>query len=371
VAGGESSSWAFGTSDDDDDVNMDELNGEGERLMAAQQRKAELLVKIEAVKRKNLRLANMLGGQRENLPPELRHLVDQPPNDTDKAAIEKSLCDLKTHNAELESKIAQHREMADFYTGMRECAEEVRGVRVLRIDNSPPAATSATSESRFATRAQPLSLLLLLLNEYELEIDLQPVETLVSERVRAQFGDSSRGQRPSQLVPVRAAFRNFDLDLDDLVVKAPLSAAELHMYPNDADRLRRLVIEALARIHARSELEQQLERLPLLPGVEFLGSERENSAEEDNLVDSRWWIRIEGGNDPSLGWIAVLRLTPDCPLFRGSVSLDELFLGNNVETAASDASLVAVCTRVNQESFSAPCDLVQHLLEQLRGSEGS
>jgi hypothetical protein len=207
------------------------------------------------------------------------------------------------------------------------------------------------------------------LEEYELEIELHPLDSLLSEDVRSKFGDSPRRQQGSQLVPVNAKFRNLDLSLDDLVAKPPMSATDRHMYPNDSDRLRRIVIEALARIHARNDLALQLELLNAQPGVEFICSERDSDANDDNLVDTHWVLRIRK-DQIGVTWIADLILTPDCPLFRGSVSLNQLHQLSENETGEQSLSLPDVCARVNQESFSAPHELVVRLLEQLPGSEG-
>jgi hypothetical protein len=381
--GGDGSAGAGGSPGGDeevddagDDVDPDELDREGERLLAIQRRSAELQAEIEKYKSKNLKLSRSLLVNSENLPPEVRQcLSDQAPvTDATKSAVTTLLQQLKEQNAQMEAAIEQHSEMTEFYTGMRECLEELRGVRVLHVKN----ALSSGSGSR-SGRRQSLKCAFLLLDEYELEVELQALDP-----AHAATGGEQQSQ---QLFPVKAAFRNLNLSLDDLVMsskKSP-SSSDLYLYSNGADRLRRIVTEALARIHVHQQRARQLEQLQAVPGIQVAvagrGSDGGAAEGQDgpatSPADSQWVCRIQTAGRESAaaaddaaaasGWVAVLSLTPDCPLIPGSVRLAHLYHMNDEGVEDTQSESTNVLNRINETPYSSPIELVLQLSKELRG----
>jgi hypothetical protein len=370
-----------GTEDDTDDIDPDELEREGERLLAIQKRSAELQAQIEKYKSKNLKLSRSLLASSENLPPEVRQcLRDQAPvTDATKSAVTTLLQELKEQNAQMEAKIAEHSEMTEFYTGMRECLEELRGVRVLYVKDSWP-----PTSSRLGSR-QSLKCAFLLLDEHELEVELQSLDV-----TRGRPGGEQQQSSSQQLFPVRAAFRNLNLSLDDLVVSpakphtSSLSSTDLHLYSNGADRLRRIVTEALARIHVHQQRAIQLQRLQAVPGIQVavaatirtgdVGTEGQKDGAAASFANAQWVCRIHStGSDTNAagaaaaGWVAVLSLTPDCPIIPGSVRLAHLYHLNDEGVEDKDSDLSNVVGRINETPCTSPIELVLKLSKELRG----
>jgi hypothetical protein len=357
---------------DDDDIDPDELDREGGRLLAIQRRSAELQAQIEKYKSKNLKLSRSLLANSENVPPEVRQcLSDQAPvTDATKSAVTTLLQQLKEQNAQMEAAIAQHNEMTEFYTGMRECLEELQGVRVLHVKD----ALSSSISSR-SGRRQSLKCAFLLLDEHELEVELQALDP-----AHAATGGEQQSQ---QLFPVKAAFRNLNLSLDDLVVssKTPPSSSDLYLYSNGADRLRRIVTEALARIHVHQQRARQLEQLQAVPGIQVAvaGRDSDDGAAEGqdgpakSPADSQWVCRIQTGKESAAavedaaGWVAVLSLTPDCPLIPGSVRLAHLYHMNDEGVEDTQSESTNVMNRINETPYSSPIELVLQLSKELRG----
>ena len=147
---------------DNDDVTEDMLTAQANKLASLQLRKAELLRQIQLAKQEHLQLCQQEQHQLENLPTELRshavHRTSNAASGSSHAAEAAStttttrLQQLREHNAKLQHKIDEYGEMTEFYQGLRECLEELRGVKVVQVSYHNPntqqnTARNATSDA--------------------------------------------------------------------------------------------------------------------------------------------------------------------------------------------------------------------------------
>jgi hypothetical protein len=175
--------------------------------------------------------------------------------------------------------------------------------------------------------------------------------------------------------------------LEDLVVSpakphTSSSSSDRYLHSSGADRLRRIVTEALARIHVHQQRAIQLQRLQAVPGIQVAvaaaassgddGAEGQKDGAAASLTDAQWVCRIRStGSDSNAaaaaGWVAVLSLTPDCPLIPGSVRLAHLYQLNDEGVEDKDSDLTNVASRINETSCTSPIELVLKLSKELRG----
>jgi hypothetical protein len=322
-----------GSFDGTDDVDTAELAAQNAKFVHLQNRLADLEVQLRTVQQQNDAVVQRIQKKtlelngKENV---VQGLMRNP------AALE----ELKQENASIEAEVDKFNEIHYFYENLRVIMEELSGIRILGISAALKETTADT-----LMKVQ-------LLNKYVLEIALATVHSSNSvDVVSAKFVSDNTlliGPESDNAPKVQLQIPNVD-DLVELSGKL--------QFERQADKVRFLLRETLARCTATHERVQELSQLQSTV-VTNIG--KYTSTKDQEVVCSLNHEQMT----------AVLRLTPDCPLVAGSVYVDQLVGLGGWDTALVERIKCAVNGDTKYKSPVAVIEAIQMEITHLVDEEG-
>jgi hypothetical protein len=322
-------------------VTEQEMEQEQLRLKALQQRKTDLMAKLQTIQSKNDRVQKSVQEKMSKIAsvdPKL-----QPNQDTLRA--------LKEQTNNLREPYHKLVEMKDLFRGILSIHQELLGISIISVDEAPP------------NTAADFMVSLRLLSEHEIQIgfvqDTTKRTMLSSENnlriATAVFLTSPMIRGPRlQRHEGTPFFQKEVPPLDDLVRLA-------QNIPDSGEACRFLLCETLTRITTTQALVQELSLL------------EQEIIQDGFSTDYKYYSYDSGFGAPEQdiffhfrGMAILLRLTADCPTTMGSVYVYQIMALEDSEWKQEE--LDAVMKRVNESLFQSPVEIVRAIKDEVTKS---
>ena len=330
----ETSNLDNGADDDDEavpDVDEEELAAQEERLAALQLRKTELQARLQSVQQENMQI--------EKQTKETKIKLQEEYSITDISS--ESLQMVQEENEKLRAALTQAKDIQLFYDSLRAIMEELGGIKILGVE-----------EAKEDDDQQDLFLKVQLLNEHDVLMGLK-----IDHKTKNQ--DNLRVVSAKFLTPTLVQAPGGDGETVVVEMSIPDLADLVRLSDNmpPGDDLRFVLQEAIGRI---TTIQARVKELALMhnEAVTKIGKSYHHAngfGGEDQEIVCSFNEQIS----------AVLRLTPDCPMVKGSVYINQLVGFGGWDTQLVDQ----MKEHINRQLFSSPVELVRAIKAEIKRLE--
>ena len=349
------------STDDGENIIVDEvaLQEQEEKLVVLQQRKAALETQIRNVDKENLQV-------QKSIKSATKDALEKSTGAAAAASSSSSMMEdifspetvaqLQEQNIKMEADLYQLEEIHEFYKHLTQIVEELGGIRILSIQQQQQ---QVVPEGEQGNAKEELSLTVLVYGTHKIQLRLQVDDT----RKRTTLGRTSNSEN---LKVVHATFLSSTMlqsnnknkstpavqlripDLMDLVGLAEKLAP--------GENLRFVVREASARIRTlQARVEELSELQTMVPVTKIYPIQNITSfgGDDQEVICSLEKEQIS----------VLLRMTPDCPLVKGSVYIAQL-----VGVGGWDNAVVAdIEEQVNAlEEYRRPVDVIRAVKKEIQ-----